>query len=184
MITKFVKINTLQNLANYWKQRYRMVVVWIRWFTIASSPGHCHLFNVLHATSKRREWPGDEARFTMLWNKESFQLSVTVPVDIDLLKRAESTGAMVYAVSFNILVEIPSSPAALLVSSASIMSSTSSSEQSRSAGQVKGSTVIRSSALRVGTVVFLNLSPSRLALPEGDASSVSSLISVGMLVFF
>ena len=52
--------------------------------------------------------------------KESFQFLGTVPVDINLLKRAESTGDVVYAVSFSILVEIPSSSEASLSMSGSL----------------------------------------------------------------
>ena len=52
-----------------------------------------------------------------------------------------------------------------------MMSSTSSSEHKRSAGQFIGSTVIKSSALRGAIAVlklFLKLSPSNVALSVGD----------------
>jgi hypothetical protein len=119
--------------------------------------------------------------------KETFQLLSTIPVEIDLLKIVQSIGDMVYAVSFSILAEIPSRPDALLASRESMMSCTSSSEHNRSAGQLIGSTVVKSSALRGETAVlklFLNLSPSRVALLEGEVISISSLISNGILEFF
>ena len=47
--------------------------------TIALSPGHSHVFNVMCVTLKMWEWPGDEARSTKLleehYNNIFFKIS-------------------------------------------------------------------------------------------------------------
>ena len=70
-----------------------------------------------------------------------FQELGSLPVVIERFNNLLSTGAILTAVDFNILADILSGPFALLVSSASNNSKTSSSVQTSSGGQSIGSSL-------------------------------------------
>ena len=66
-----------------------------------------------------------------------FHAEGRMPVVKDKLKSLVSEGAMLYAVLFSILADIPSRPVALVGSRATSRSHTSDSEQSISSGRVE-----------------------------------------------
>ena len=70
---------------------------------------------------------------------DNFQVLGNLPDDMHLLKNLVNPRAMLYAVDFNMIAEIPSGPLALDVSRLSNKSMTSSSKHRKSSGQERRS---------------------------------------------
>ena len=129
----------------------------------------CHSSTLLMIDNREmaQQFPGLDV-CPCLWIgtiREVFQLSGTVPLEIDMLQRRVTSGAIANAAFQNVRAEIPSGPVDLVVSKLESSLMMSSSEHSRGTGHSSGGTGSTSSSDKGVTVLILFNHDQQYSIP-------------------